>query len=77
MTETDYRTYPGDRHTRHTLAQRKRKLGNARVSAELARLELKELCDDYSANGYRLTEPERAEWRDAARMCDALRDVLA
>ena len=76
MTTTDFRTYPGDRNTRHTPAQIERKIAAAQSAAEAAVADLRAVCDDYAAHGYRLTEAQRTEWREAARMHDAMREAL-
>ena len=69
----DYRTYPGDRPTRHTPAQRAGKV--ARAAALLAEAEalLVDLCDDFTANSYRLPHALGEEWRNAAAAADTTR----
>lgn len=68
----DTTTYPDDRHTRQTPSQRQRKLEAARTHARSALRDLQALCADFDANAYRLTTAETAEWREAARMHDAI-----
>lgn len=74
--ETDYGTYPGDRPTRLTRAQQDRKVAAALAKIEEARQLLREVCDDYSANYYRLSHADQERQRRAVELISPLERIL-
>lgn len=69
---TDYRTHPGNRNTALTATQRAAKLAKAERLAAEARALLREVCDDFTANAYRLSNDETTEWSAVARASDSI-----